>query len=545
MHVGRCCNCGDQMPCLGCPNKRFRINWSKIGITHSGFSGFAYNNGDSETCSGTETNGFGDWTWDGTQYYKSPNDIPTTLDLWQQPSDTITNGYGAQGSLTPSGTLYPCQWLWNDVAIYDTVGHRVAVTTSPYSQVHSELEVGTPYEPLNATDSESPWNRVITAITDSRCGTKVIPTAGSAAVRWECYSMPVTTYLNLTIRTITTITTVTDTITVTGTWAAPDTLSGNITVEVWGAGGGGGGCDGFSGSSPGGGGGGAYAKKVITPTISTVYTATIGTGGTGGTSAVNGADGGDSWFDTSSNVKAVGGKGGTSATLDDDEAGGAGGTASSSIGTTKYSGGKGADGLSGSYSGGGGSSAGTASNGVAATNGTGATAPTGGGNGGSQGSAGSVPGGGGGAAIAGSDSSGSNGANGQIKITYTTVTSRKVWDLRVGMQFGTTKVTNRDYTGQPENDPYDAVEPFVNPFVFGTSTPVESPAGPYTCFPFEATAFPRGAGFAVYRKDIDCDEDFNGDPIVLEFQEDGYIPRRDTIFGVTCPSTITLTLVPE
>jgi hypothetical protein len=531
------------MPCFGCGNKRFRINWAKIAIAHSGFSGFAYSNGDSETCSGSDTNVFGDWTWNGTQYYKSPNEIPTELDLWQQPSDTITNGYGASGSFTPSGTLFPCQWLWNDVAIYNTIGHRVAVTSSPYSQVHSEIEVGTPYEPVNAIDPASPWNRVITPITDSRCGTKVIPSAGSAAVRWECYSMPVTTYIALRILTINTSETITDTITTSGVWAAPSTISGNITVEVWGGGGGGGGSDEFSGSSPGGGGGGAYARKVITPSLSTIYTTTIGTGGAGGTSSINGADGGDTWFDTSSNVKAVGGKGGTSATLDDDEAGGAGGTAASSVGTTKYSGGAGADGVSGSHSGGGGSSAGTASNGAAASGGTGGTAPGGGGNGGNQGASGNVPGGGGGGAIAGSNSSGAAGAHGQIKITYTIITSRKVWDLRVGMQFGTVKVTNRSYTGQPENDPHDAVMPFVNPFVFGGSVPVESPAGPYTCFPFEDD-FPNGAGFAVYQKDVECNEDFNGDPIVLEFQEDGYVPRRDTIFGVTCPPTITMTLTP-
>lgn len=536
MQLGMCC-CGGALPCLGCGNRRFNINWDKIGLTHSGFSGFAYNDDDSESCDGTNTHPDGDYDWFGSQYYKSPNDIPTSLDLWRQPEGAISNGYGAANFF---GQTNRCQWLWNSIKIYEAVTHRFAQLLVPFTVVHSEAEVVHSYTPENATDPANPWNRVITSPTDSRCGTKVIAAdTSSGAVRWGCHSLEAYTSISLARNTITVETERDDVITATVPWYADPEIVGNIFVECWGGGGGGGGTDSNSGSSPGGGGGGAYAAKSITPTPSASYTATVGTGGAGGTSSVNGADGGDTWFGTSTNVKAVGGKGGQSATLDDDEAGGTGGLSTSSIGTTRRSGGAGANGLSGSYSGGGGSSAGSAASGVAATNGTGATAPTGGGNGGNQGTAGDVPGGGGGGAIAGSDSSGGNGANGRIRIRYTTAVQKTVWEARVAVVFATVRRSVRSWSSGLLNE-YDWVQPVFDTNIIGV-------AGDFSCFQFENVGAGAGAVFAIYRKEIDCDADFNGDPIVLDFIEDGFseIPRRHTQLGITCPETMSLTLIPE
>jgi len=183
-------------------------------------------------------------------------------------------------------------------------------------------------------------------------------------------------------------------------WECPENVT-SVIVQCWGAGGGGGATDDFSGSSAGGGGGGAFSAKTISVTPGTTYTIAVGTGGSGGIDAdINGQAGGDSWFIDSSTVMAKGGLGGQGATLDDDEAGGLGGSAASGVGTTKYSGGNGADGLSNNYGGGGGASAGTNSNGATATNATGGTGTGSGGNGGTGTTAtvGGLPGGGGGGA---------------------------------------------------------------------------------------------------------------------------------------------------
>jgi hypothetical protein len=326
MRLGLCC-CGGLIPCFGCGNKRFQSTFERIGVEHSGFSGFQFSSGQSVSCSGTESTILGEYSWSGTQYFVSPNDIPTNLQLWRQPEGVIKNGYGYLGLLQNR-----CQWIWNDLTIYKTVGHRVAVRSFlPYLQVHSQMDVIGSYAPVNAVDPADPWNKEI-ELTDSRCNQKVIEseTNNTTAVRWECYSMPVYTALLLSI---------------------------------------------------------------------------------------------------------------------------------------------------------------------------------------------------------------------QPKVTGNEV--QHFWDLRVFVTFGTTAVTNRSWTGRPENDPFDAVAPFVRPFVNGTNTPVTGPTGPYPCFPFFQTPHPYGAGFVAYRKEVKCNEDFNREPVVLELDDNIYIPRRYTVLGITCPQTITLTLFPE
>ena len=203
-----------------------------------------------------------------------------------------------------------------------------------------------------------------------------------------------------------------------GTFTVPAGVT-SVTVECWGAGGRGG--TRSSNGVGGGGGGGAYSQSIVSVTPGQAYTVVVGQGSSS-TSA-----GGDSYF---INITTVMAKGGSSA-ADNSATGALGGLASSSVGTVKFNGGRGADGVSGTGGGGGGSSAGTAAAGVYLTqtsNTNGATAPSGGGNGGNgrlssngSGSNGSGPGGGGGGAFRTSGTrTGGTGANGQVKISWST-----------------------------------------------------------------------------------------------------------------------------
>ena len=220
------------------------------------------------------------------------------------------------------------------------------------------------------------------------------------------------------------------------TWTAPTGVT-SVTVEVWGGGGKGG--TRTTQYAGGGGGGGAYSKSTVSVTPGTGYTVVVGAGATT-TSA-----GGDSYFVacSSGNVCAKGGN----SVADNSYLGVTGGAASSGFGTTKYSGGRGADGVDSgtTYGGGGGSSAGTGADGnytTQQTTSTGATAPTGGGNGGAgfstasttgSGSPGSAPGGAGGggkcfngAGCSSSAAAGGVGAAGRVIITWTSYTFTSV-----------------------------------------------------------------------------------------------------------------------
>jgi len=64
-----------------------------------------------------------------------------------------------------------CQWLWSDIRAISTV------IRDGFGNFDPHLEE-TVYEPLNATDSSNPWDRVFTTPTDSRCGSSF----------WQCLS---------------------------------------------------------------------------------------------------------------------------------------------------------------------------------------------------------------------------------------------------------------------------------------------------------------------------------------------------------------------
>ncbi len=210
-----------------------------------------------------------------------------------------------------------------------------------------------------------------------------------------------------------------ETFTSSGTWQAPAGVT-QVTVEVWGAGGGTGEVEAQASnkSSMGGGGGGAYAKSIVNVTSGTNYSYTVGLG-------ANDTDGGDTYWVNSSTVMAKGGKAATIPT------GGAGGTAADSVGTTKYSGGTGANGnlnTNNPPGGGGGGGAGSTGNGkdASGTSGGAATSEYGGAGGNGAAAAGSgehgnnYGGGAGGGGRHGQNRADARaGGNGLVRITYT------------------------------------------------------------------------------------------------------------------------------
>lgn len=146
-------------------------------------------------------------------------------------------------------------------------------------------------------------------------------------------------------------------------WTVPaDWNNSNNSIEVIGGGGGGGGAGGvcctasdwYAGT---GGGGSAYSKATnvtLTPNGSVGYQ--IGSQGVGGTGNVNGSAGGDTYFcNSTSNCTSIsgtavvagakGGLGGVSTRISAFASGGAGGSAASGLGSVKFSGGKGGDGV--------------------------------------------------------------------------------------------------------------------------------------------------------------------------------------------------------
>lgn len=200
------------------------------------------------------------------------------------------------------------------------------------------------------------------------------------------------------------------------TWNAP--FTGNVQVELWGAGGGGGGNTSVDGA--GGGGGAAYAKlNAFAVTKGTNYTIVVPAGAT---QTNNGAS---ATFNSTSCV-AAGGSAGQPGNASAQGAGGAGGSAAASTGDVKNAGGAGGGGATATTNGGGGGSSGSPAGAVSAgnSNGSGATAGTDKGGGGTGATsvagatAGTQPGGGGGGTSA-LQSGIPTGGDGMARLTYT------------------------------------------------------------------------------------------------------------------------------
>jgi hypothetical protein len=88
-----------------------------------------------------------------------------TTTTWNTRSRNVSTINGTkQLRIKPDGIT--CDWLWNDVQACDTTyRHQKHSPGPPYVTIFDEVL----YEPLNATDATSPWNRVIGPNNDSRC----------------------------------------------------------------------------------------------------------------------------------------------------------------------------------------------------------------------------------------------------------------------------------------------------------------------------------------------------------------------------------------
>lgn len=204
----------------------------------------------------------------------------------------------------------------------------------------------------------------------------------------------------------------------TASWICPPRV---YTVEVQCYGGGGKAGNRTTNSGSGGGGGGAYASGSVSVVPGTSYTYVVGAG-----SIVSDVSGGYSYFNTTSTVLAMGG----ASSANNSGVGAAGGHASQSVGTFRYSGGRGSNASSPTgvaFAGGGGEAASFGEFGVSSTGFAGGSGSAGG-NGGNgkvspqgNGSSGSAPGGGGGGALRTSSGTrlGGPGANGRVILTYT------------------------------------------------------------------------------------------------------------------------------
>jgi hypothetical protein len=211
------------------------------------------------------------------------------------------------------------------------------------------------------------------------------------------------------------------TLTGSGNWDVPETVS-TLKCECWG-GGGGAGAGGVDGQGGTGGGGAEYAcePNLAVPSGGTCAYS-VGSGGAGTTESGTGHAGAATTFaGTSVTVEAHPGLAGNSTGGD----GGDGGDGSSN--TIHYSGGNGGDGAGPPNGSGGGSSAGTSSPGNTPSGYAGATAVSGGGYGGdgaiesgSSAVEGGFPGGGGGGGASYAFGTGAGGGAGSIRLTYVT-----------------------------------------------------------------------------------------------------------------------------
>ena len=168
-HLNCNCNCLPPFPCIeGCA-KSGDFNYDEVTIGMSAAPTWSYS-------TGSDTFAYNNGTAVVNSYVPDVTDFGTSQSLWKRP-DSSSFGYGQS-----SGTSV-CQWLWNSpIAVpskwlWPNFTHCVGEPS--YPQVESLVADGTPYIPVNAVDSSSPWDRVLIANPDYDCGTCYCPGCGS------------------------------------------------------------------------------------------------------------------------------------------------------------------------------------------------------------------------------------------------------------------------------------------------------------------------------------------------------------------------------
>jgi hypothetical protein len=165
MQLGLCC-C-EVEPCTGC---RKALRYDLTNITVEFDDTFAWDPV-SATCSPTG--------YEIIQYAADAANIVSGIELRKRTS-TLETGYGY---LIGSSL---CQWLWNDPIAVQSLYHWRTTGGSPSTFYEGTTTELSQYVPVNATDATSPWNRVLTTITDPTCGSCVWTGCTNAADKWKC-----------------------------------------------------------------------------------------------------------------------------------------------------------------------------------------------------------------------------------------------------------------------------------------------------------------------------------------------------------------------
>lgn len=177
MFMSLCC-CGEIDSCTSC---RVPRKYDLTNITVEFDDVFAWDPV-SASCSYTG--------YDIIQYAADPAEIVSGIQLRKRTSTSETGyGYAVGSSL--------CQWLWNFPTAVQSLYHLRTTGGTPSTYYEGTITELSQYTPVNATDATSPWNRVLTTITDPTCGTCVWTGCTNAADKWKCMTGAYWSYVSL------------------------------------------------------------------------------------------------------------------------------------------------------------------------------------------------------------------------------------------------------------------------------------------------------------------------------------------------------------
>lgn len=163
MFMNYCCHCGTPLPdCIPCTGITGDFDFSKISVDMGTFS---WSRSASSTCTGSYA--YNASTGSLHEIRMRSRDIANVggvKDLWRAPAGGTRSRLNNPSDLGPyDGT--ECLWVWNDSKAVEIVWHDWGGFTDALLDEIAE------YTPENVVDPDDPWNQVLPAITDSRCGT--------------------------------------------------------------------------------------------------------------------------------------------------------------------------------------------------------------------------------------------------------------------------------------------------------------------------------------------------------------------------------------
>jgi len=186
MRMSMCC-CGTLD---GCTNCRLPVDLSLANITLNFPSavdtGITTGTGTISYSSSGST-GYGGAPWSSSSEETQTQYIsPAFGSAVQLRKRGLTPGGAAETGLGYDGAAGFCQWLWNDVRVTEWDYHRSAHDVNDggshgsayweHTYIPQVLTSIRTYTPLNATDSTSPWNRVVDGYSGTTTGCVITPT---------------------------------------------------------------------------------------------------------------------------------------------------------------------------------------------------------------------------------------------------------------------------------------------------------------------------------------------------------------------------------